>query len=108
VTHVRAAASPELVAGGSTVAACFNWNNSTRWTKAVASGGMRLYAPPQGMKSSSRDTPDARADENVATSASIASPGRGRRKNSDLANRYCGCVDSGCATPSPSGSATPS
>src|SRR5918995_3738292 len=42
------------------------------------------------MKSSSRDCPDLSSAVNGSRSASIASEGSGRAKNSDLANRY-GC-----------------
>jgi hypothetical protein len=53
-----------------------SWWTSSRWTKAVASGSTRLYAPPHGMKSSSRDSPAARPRKKLSTSAAMASAGR--------------------------------
>src|SRR5215207_10351250 len=60
------------------------------------------------MKSSSRDSPGARACEKASSSAATASAGRARRKNSDLLNWYG--VTGGCSwgvTALP-GSSTPS
>src|SRR5215216_1399878 len=71
--------------------------------ECVASGGTRLYAPPHGMKSSSRDSPGARPCKKFPIRAVVASEGSGRLKNSDLAKRWGCCPDRAWGpAPSPS------
>jgi hypothetical protein len=79
----RAASLSALDASVSTTTACLSRKSSPRWTKPVASLGTPLYAPPHGVKSSSRAWPATRPFWRFSTSAAMASVGS-RPKNSDL------------------------
>src|SRR5215213_3718219 len=69
---------------------CLSRKRAVRCGKTVASGRTRLYAPPQGVKSSSRACPGTRAARMCSASAAVDRAGSGVRTNSDLANRWPG------------------
>ena len=54
-----------------------------RWGNAVASGAGRLYAPPQGDRSSSRASPGTRSSASASISAATAPGGRVPATNSE-------------------------
>lgn len=64
--------------------ACSSRNRSERWTNAVVLAGTWLYAPPIGVKFSSRRARGVRAAASASRRSPIAAAGSRSEKNSDL------------------------
>jgi hypothetical protein len=95
-SHSRAASRSLPEARASRTTACLSRKCSVRWGNAVAAARVRLYAPPQGVKSSSRAWPGSWPAAKASTSYAIVSGGSGRRKNSDLLSITLGREGSTC------------